>query len=42
LQAASPETGRSIRQFVSEGLVAGDIVDVFKLAGAARPDLDPQ
>jgi type I restriction enzyme R subunit len=35
----SPEAEQAVRQFVSEGLAAGDVVDVFELAGAERPEI---
>jgi hypothetical protein len=34
---ASPETERAVSQFVSEGLAAGEVIDVFELAGEDRP-----
>jgi type I restriction enzyme R subunit len=37
--AVSPETEQAVKQFVSEGLSAGEVVDVFELAGAARPEI---
>jgi type I restriction enzyme R subunit len=36
---ASKEAEQAIRQFMSEGLAAGEIVDVFGLAGKERPEL---
>lgn len=35
----SPETEQAVRQFVSEGLSAGEIIDVFSLAGDDRPEV---
>jgi type I restriction enzyme R subunit len=36
---ASPEAEQAVKQFVSEGLSAGEIVDVFELAGEERPEI---
>jgi type I restriction enzyme R subunit len=36
---ASPEAERAISQFVSEGLTAGEVIDVFELAGEDRPQI---
>jgi type I restriction enzyme R subunit len=35
----SPETEQAVKQFFSEGLAAGEIVDVFALAGEDRPEI---
>lgn len=35
----SPEAEQAVRQFVSEGLSAGDVIDVFQLAGDDRPEV---
>lgn len=35
----SPEAEQAVSQFVSEGLAAGDVIDVFELAGANRPEI---
>jgi len=35
----SPEAEQAVRQFVSESLAAGDVVDVFELAGEERPEI---
>ena len=35
----SPEAEQAVKQFVSEGLSAGEVLDVFELAGEARPEL---
>jgi type I restriction enzyme R subunit len=35
----SPEAEHAVKQFVSEGLTAGEVVDVFELAGAERPEI---
>ena len=36
---ASKQAEQAVRQFMSEGLAAGEIVDVFGLAGKDRPEL---
>jgi type I restriction enzyme R subunit len=35
----SPEAEQAVKQFVSEGLSAGEVIDVFELGGEARPEL---
>lgn len=35
----SPEAEQAVKQFVSEGLSAGEVLDVFELAGETRPEL---
>jgi type I restriction enzyme R subunit len=35
----SQEAEQAVKQFVSEGLGAGDVIDVFELGGDARPEL---
>jgi type I restriction enzyme R subunit len=35
----SPEAEQAVRQFVSEGLSAGEVIDVFELAGEERPEI---
>jgi type I restriction enzyme, R subunit len=35
----SPEAERAVKQFVSEGLSAGEVLDVFELAGETRPEI---
>lgn len=35
----SPEAEQAVKQFVSEGLTAGEVLDVFELAGEARPEI---
>src|SRR5437588_10841039 len=35
----SPEAEQAVKQFVSEGLSAGEVVDVFELAGEDRPQI---
>ena len=35
----SPDAEQAVKQFVSEGLSAGDVIDVFELAGETRPEL---
>jgi type I restriction enzyme R subunit len=35
----SPEAEQAVRQFVSEGLAAGEVIDVFELAGEERPEI---
>ncbi len=35
----SPEAEQAVKQFVSEGLSAGEVLDMFELAGEARPEL---
>jgi type I restriction enzyme R subunit len=35
----SPEAEQAVRQFVSEGLAAGEVLDVFELAGEERPEI---
>lgn len=35
----SPEAEQAVKQFVSEGLSAGEVVDVFELAGEERPQI---
>jgi type I restriction enzyme R subunit len=35
----SPEAEQAVSQFVSEGLAAGEVIDVFELAGAERPEI---
>lgn len=35
----SPEAEQAVKQFFSEGLAAGEIVDVFELAGEERPEI---
>jgi hypothetical protein len=35
----SPEAEQAVKQFVSEGLSAGDVIDVFDLTGETRPEL---
>jgi type I restriction enzyme R subunit len=35
----SPEAEQTVRQFVSEGLAAGEVIDVFELAGEERPEI---
>ncbi len=35
----SPEAEQAVRQFVSDGLAAGEVIDVFELAGDARPEI---
>jgi type I restriction enzyme R subunit len=35
----SKETEQAVKQFVSEGLTAGDVIDVFELAGDERPEI---
>jgi type I restriction enzyme R subunit len=35
----SPEAEQAVRQFVSEGLAAGEVIDVFELAGEERPEV---
>jgi type I restriction enzyme R subunit len=36
---ASQEAQQTVRQFMSEGLAAGEVVDVFELAGEERPEI---
>jgi type I restriction enzyme, R subunit len=35
----SPEAEQAVKQFVSEGLSAGEVLDVFELAGEERPEM---
>jgi len=35
----SPEAEQAVSQFVSEGLAAGEVIDVFELAGEERPEI---
>jgi type I restriction enzyme R subunit len=35
----SSEAEQAVKQFVSEGLSAGEVIDVFELAGETRPEL---
>src|SRR5439155_13391274 len=35
----SREAEQAVKQFVSEGLTAGEVIDVFELGGDARPEL---
>ncbi|HMM48227.1 MAG TPA: type I restriction endonuclease subunit R [Miltoncostaeaceae bacterium] len=37
--AADPQAEQAIKQFLSEGLAAGEVVDVFALMGEDRPEL---
>jgi type I restriction enzyme R subunit len=36
---ASPEAEQAVRQFFSEGLAAGEVVDIFGIAGEERPEI---
>jgi type I restriction enzyme R subunit len=36
---ASKEAEQAVKQFFAEGLAAGDVVDVFELAGTERPEI---
>jgi type I restriction enzyme, R subunit len=36
---ASPAAERAVRQFFSEGLAAGDVLDIFALADKGRPEI---
>ena len=36
---ASPQAEQAIRQFMSEGLAAGDIVETLQIAEQDRPDI---
>jgi type I restriction enzyme R subunit len=36
---ASQEAQQTVKQFLSEGLAAGEVVDVFELAGEERPEI---
>jgi type I restriction enzyme R subunit len=36
---ASQEAQQTVKQFISEGLAAGEVVDVFELAGEERPEI---
>lgn len=36
---ASQEAQQTVKQFMSEGLAAGEVVDVFELAGEERPEI---
>jgi type I restriction enzyme, R subunit len=35
----SPETEQAVKQFISEGLSAEEVIDVFELAGGERPQI---
>jgi type I restriction enzyme, R subunit len=38
-EQASPEARHAVSQFFSEGLAAGEVVDIFDLAGEERPEI---